>query len=354
MTLSRLSPKELGKSKTAFTMRRVPPRTLRTLIQHDVSPGMGDVVMARVTRLGHHKNLQLVNGRRSRLFLDDLVLVVYGNRYAPDQFEALIPPTLGACHLVAGGGIAAQVHHRSNKVGEATRLEAIGLVGDEEGRVVNLADFALPQLPWHTPTVPIIAVAGTAMNAGKTETVINLVKGLTQAHLNVAVLKVTGTGAGGDIWAAIDAGGAPVLDFTDAGLPSTYHVPPHEVERAAFNLISHALEARVDAIVIELADGLYQQETAALLSAPRFASLLNGLIFAAGDAMGAAAGVESLRKLNNIPVLGVSGQLTRSPLAMREARAVVHQPIYDMSMLNDSETALKLVRPALDLEVKVG
>ena len=353
MTVSTLSPNLLDQSKIAFTLRRIPINTMKTLIQDDVVPQVGDVVMARVVALGQHKHLQLINGRRSRMFHDDIVIVAYGNRYAPDQYEALIPSHLGPCHLVAGGGIASEVHRKSGKVSGATRLEAIGLVGDKHGKVINLADYALPTLPWVKPHVPVIAIAGTAMNAGKTETVINLVKGLTLAKLRVGVLKVTGTGAGGDIWAAVDAGGTPVLDFTDAGLPSTYHVPHEQVERAALNLISHALQSNVDAIVIELADGLYQQETSRLLSSANFTSVLSGMIFAAGDAMGAVAGVEWLKQ-RNLPVIGVSGLLTQSPLAMNETGNVLKLPIFDMKTLNESTTALALINPAPLLINKVG
>jgi dethiobiotin synthetase len=352
MSVSMLSPDVLGQSKIAFTLRRIPTETMKTLVQDEV-PQVGDVVMARVVDLGQHKNLQLINGRRSRMFHDDMVMVAYGNRYAPDQYEALIPTQLGPCHLVAGGGIASEVHCKSGRVRSATKLEAIGLVGDKHGRVINLADYALPSLPWVAPRVPVIAIAGTAMNAGKTETVINLVKGLSLANLRVGVLKVTGTGAGGDIWAAVDAGGTPVLDFTDAGLPSTYHVPHEQVEEAALNLISHALQSKVDAIVIELADGLYQQETSRLLTSPQFSSVLNGMIFAAGDAMGAFAGVEWLKQ-NKLPIMGVSGLLTQSPLAMNEARTVLKLPIFDMKTLNEPTTALALARPIPALVNKAG
>ena len=326
---------------------------MKTLVQYDVMPQVGDVVMARVVNLGQHKHLQLVNGRRSRMFHDDIVIVAYGNRYAPDQYEALIPTKLGPCHLVAGGGIAAEVRHKSGKVGGATRLEAIGLVGNNHGKVLNLSDNALPTLPWVKPHIPVIAIAGTAMNAGKTETVINLVKGLSLAGQRVGVLKVTGTGAGGDIWAAIDAGGTPVLDFTDAGLPSTYHIPHAQIEAAALNLISHALQANVDAIVIELADGLYQQETSRLLSSPPFTSVLDGVIFAAGDAMGASAGVEWLKQ-RKLPVLGVSGLLTQSPLAMKETHNVLKLPIFDMQTLKEPTSAMELINPAPMLVNKVG
>ena len=34
------------------------------------------------------------------------IMVAYGNRYAPDQFEAELPKTMASCHLAAAGGVA--------------------------------------------------------------------------------------------------------------------------------------------------------------------------------------------------------------------------------------------------------
>ena len=345
MITSMIDPRALKRAKVSFSLRRVDLSDVKMLKSgEDVKPRAGDLVLARFASAGQHKNLQLRNGRRARLFPDDTVLVAYGNRYAPDQFEALVPGHLGMCSLVAGGGIAAEVVDKSGKVRAASKIEPLGLVCDKDGRVLNLADYALPELPWAEPAVPILAVAGTAMNAGKTETLINLTRGLSNAGLRVGVVKVTGTGAGGDIWAAVDAGGSPVLDFTDAGLASTYHVPLNELEAAAKRLISHALSEGVDVIVIELADGLYQQETSAMLASNCFTRLLNGLIFAAGDAMGAVAGVDWLAKHSAVEVLGIGGVLTMSPMAMREARNIIGLPVFDIKSLNDPEIAVSLLR----------
>ena len=91
-------------------------------------------MLARVELLGHHGNLQLIDGRRRRLFLGDLVIVAYGNRYACEQFEAEVPQSLATCHLVAGGGIAARAlswHDRITK--GPTTIQPLGLLVDTRG-----------------------------------------------------------------------------------------------------------------------------------------------------------------------------------------------------------------------------
>ena len=129
--------------------------------------------------------------------------------------------------------------------------------------------------------------------------------------------------------------------FTDAGFPSTFRATAAEVEGILVTLTGHLAKAGMDAIVLEIADGLYQAETATLLSSPVFAKTVNDVIFAAGDAMGAAAGVEWLRH-KGLPVRAVSGVLTASPLAITEAAKATGLPVFDKIMLRDAAIATEL------------
>ena len=163
----------------AYTTRRVDRAAAAALLCGSVRPRVGDLVLARVERLGHHCNLQLVDGRRRRLFPGDEVIVAYGNRYACEQFEAEVPAGLAACHLVAGGGIAARALSWHDRISKGpTAIKPLGLLADAGGRPLNLADFAVaaPKSPPQRPRV--LAVLGTAMDAGKTQTAAHLVRGL--------------------------------------------------------------------------------------------------------------------------------------------------------------------------------
>ncbi|MDX1606737.1 MAG: hypothetical protein R3202_11130, partial [Candidatus Competibacterales bacterium] len=142
-----------------------------------------------------------------------------------------------------------------------------------------------------------------------------------------------GTGAGGDRWAMVDAGADQVLDFTDCGLPSTFGVEPSGVEDVFIRLTNELAVAAVDVTVIEVADGVFQEETAALLRSPVFARNVDVILFAAGDALGALAGVRHLKELD-LPVIAVSGLLTASPLAIREAAAALGMPVIGAEEMN--------------------
>jgi hypothetical protein len=330
----------------AYTTRRVGPQAAG-LTREPLAPRAGDLVLARVDAIGHHSGLQLPDGRRRTLLVGDEIVVVYGNRYAPNQFEAVVPKTTGPCQLVAAGGMAAKALSWHSSISKpATRITPQGMLVRPTGTPINLRDYALPALdtlPGALP--PAIAVVGTAMDSGKTQSCGYLVRGLTTAGFKVGYAKITGTGAAGDPWFLRDAGADPVLDFTDTGLASTYLVPPREVERSVMTLVGHLTEARVDAIVFEVADGVLQTETARLLASSLFRSVVSGVLFAASDAMGAVAGARSVLELD-LPLLALSGVLTASPLQQREAEKATGLPVFSRQDLARESTARRILELA--------
>lgn len=320
-----ISPDELSKVKRSFTTRRVPQHDICSIICSDAAPKIGDLVFAVVDKIGSHPKIELPNGRRAALSAGDMILVVYGNRYAPDQFEAVMPRNLEACHLVAAGGIASTKISKHDSMANPTRITPIGLAGNRRGEVLNVSQYAV-SLDTTRKDIAAVIVAGTAMNAGKTTTAASLVYALSTAGHKVAGIKATGTGAGGDVWLMSDKGAALTLDFTDAGLPSTYLAPGETIERNVLGLIGHAANLGCTTAVVEIADGLQHEETAAILQSSALLERACGVIFAANDALGAQAGVETLSRWGH-KIIALSGQLTRSPLAIREASRCTALPV---------------------------
>lgn len=321
-----LARKRVLRAKRAFTTRRVPTDDMLTLLHGDVTPRTGDLVLAGVREIGKHKKIEKPNGRRALMMPGDEIIVCYGNRYAPDQFEALIPDDLSVCDLVAGGGIASKEVCRHDRMIEPTQIAPIGLIGDADGRRLNLRRYAVSPTKQRRSIITIL-VAGTAMNSGKTFSAASLVRGLKNSGHRVAGIKSTGTGSGGDLWQMKDMGADMVLDFTDAGFASTYKIPADVIEAGVLGLIDHAARYRCQFAVVEIADGLQHEETATLLRSDRLRQRSLGLLFAAYDSMGAKAGAETLL-LERHNVLAISGQLTRSLLAIREAKAALSCPVY--------------------------
>ncbi|MDJ0852901.1 MAG: dethiobiotin synthase [Myxococcota bacterium] len=331
----------------SFATRNVSPSAFERLVRSNASPRPGDLVLARIDSLGHHRKLQLPDGRRRNLFVEDEILLAYGNRYAPKQFEAIVPQRLEPCHLVAGGGIAAKALSWHARIMRGpTCITPLGFVADAAGHTLNLADFALPGLEEpDTPRPTMLTVLGTSMDAGKSTMAAFLIKGLTKAGLRVGFAKLTGTGAGDDLWLARDAGAEPVLDFTDVGFASTYRLAAREVERIGTRLLRHLHAAGADVAVIEVADGLFQPETAALVRSDWLRERADGVLFAAPDALGAAGGVQVLTAAG-LTVMGVGGVLTSAPLQEREAVLGTRLPVLGRSQLADPATAKKLFEQA--------
>ncbi len=331
-----LSLSRLQAAKRSYATRRIALNDAAFLLTDGVVPQSGDLVLARIEHLGHHRRLESPEGRRSQLYVGDEILLCYGARYASDQFEALVPDSLEPCHMVAAGGIAAKCLNRHDATKTPTRIRPLGLVADAAGHKLNLKRYALPAA---TPTGASLgkkpycmAVVGTSMNAGKTTTIAGLVKGMSRNGFTVAVGKVTGTGAGGDRWAYVDAGAAEVLDFTDFGYASTYKVPRETLKALLPAMVQRLAQGQPDVIVLELADGLYFSETSELVESSVFADQVDDVVVAASDAMGADAGVRWLTDRSITPV-ALAGRMTSSPLAVREATRAVATPIVPLDDL---------------------
>lgn len=334
--LKPLQPGRIQAAKRSFTTRRVDLEQARHLIVDNYAPCAGDLVLARVDRPRQHCRIELPNGRRAWMIYGDDIVVSYGHRYAPDQFEAEVPEDLGPCHLVAAGGLAARALSRHASIKNATEITPYGVLADAEGKPLNLKDFGLAPRKIESALPPVIAVLGSSMNAGKTTVAADLAIGLRRAGLRVGSVKVTGSGAGGDCWRLLDAGASPVLDFTDAGYASTYKLSPDVCESILETLLAEVTDVGVDAVLIEVADGILQPETRALAQSDRFRRLVDNVVFAAGDALGAINGAKWLQE-NGVMVAALAGIVTASPLAVRECQHVIDLPVVGRGQLRQAQ-----------------
>ncbi|MGQ0776652.1 MAG: DUF1611 domain-containing protein [Pseudonocardiales bacterium] len=339
---SEFDTERIGRVKVAYSVRRVNLDRPLWLVD-GIAPRHGDLLLARVFEIGQHPRLELTTSRRAMLYPGDEIVIGMGARYAPDQFEAELPDDLAPCHLVAAGGVAAAMRCKHSSMKDPTSIVPVGLVAVADGRVLNAADGALPLVEPLPRRVPTVLVTGTAMNAGKTTSVISLVRGLTAAGLRIGACKLTGTGAGGDRYSFVDAGAAEVLDFTDLGLVSTFGVPLEVLVRTSVAMHRHLVARGVDVVLMEAADGLLCAETAALIDTGPVRNIVDGTVFAAGDAAGAVLGVQLLRK-RRMRLLAVSGVLTASPLAVREVQTEIDLPVYGPAELADPRVALRMLR----------
>ena len=333
-----------AQTKWAFSARRI-PRDLVAGLDADPTPARaGDLILGRVITVGQHGRIQLAVGRPSTLYAGDLIVMPCGARYAPDQFEGVAEIDADGCDMLAGGGCLGRMIWRHDKMKAPTRVLPLGRLTDASGQVLTTSDFALP--PATMPSgITLIVVIGTSMNSGKTTATVALTHGLTRAGWAVAALKGTGTGSFGDVNDYADAGAAFVGDFTDAGMVTTYLEPMARVTAGIGALLAEAERKGATVAVMEIADGIFQKETAALLADPGFVARMAGCVFACGDAVAAAGGVASLATQGLRP-LCLTGLLSCSPMASAEAEAMTSIAVVTRSGLMDPAVASGLLAQA--------
>ncbi len=334
LSVTSIEQAELLAAKQAFSTRRVDLSQIHTLVSGPLRPRTGDLVLCEVVRVLYQRRIELPNGRKAAINPGDRIIVAYGDRYATDQFEAEVPLDLGKTNLVATGGVAAKMLSRTSGLRGATEILPLGLLGDANGSPLNLKHFALPKRDLCENLPPVFAVLGTSMNSGKTTTNQAIAVGLSRAGYRVGTAKVTGTGSGGDYWSMVDSGATCVVDFTDAGYSATYKLSLPCLEEIMRDLVHHLANERMDVILIEVADGILQEQNVDFILSPVFQDLVDGIFFAAGEAMGAALGVNRLMALG-LPLVGVSGKLTASELLIREAQHAFEVPVYRKEQLAD-------------------
>ena len=325
----------LRTAKWSFVTRRVRRGEVRLLAPDLTDTRPGDLVLAEVQTIGSHKRLQLSDGRFSALYPKDYLVLACGDRFAEDQFEGIAALSDKGADLLAGGGVVGQMRARNGKVKHPTRVSVIGRLANSEGDVVNVAHYALPTGAGRRPPL-VIGVLGTGMNAGKTAAAAGLVNGFARFADKVAAIKATGTGSFGDVQAYEAAGATKVLDFTDAGLASSYRQPVDRLEAVARDLL--AAGADCDVAIVELADGVSQVETAELLRRPSYRAFFDAFVLAAPGALAARGALGWLASEAQITPIALSGLMTQAPLAVAEA-STLGPPVFSREELADPATA---------------
>jgi hypothetical protein len=333
---------QFSDAKWSYVTRGLVDRGTVCLASLDREPRLGDLVAARVVEVRAHDHIEDTNGRQVRLYPGDVVAGAFGNRYATDYYEGYLP-TGPVAHLLTAGGVVGRVASAHARRGEPTVLEVLGLLADQSGRPLSLDECALAAPEPARAELGTFVVVGSAMNAGKTTTAAALAQGWSRAGLRVGAGKVTGSGSGKDRWMYQDAGAAEIVDFLDFGMASTFGYPPQRLRATMVGIRDALVERGAAVVVLEIADGLLQEETQAL--AAGLAGFADGVVLAVADALGAVAGVGIMADLG-APVLAVSGLLTASPLASREAAAATGLPVWSPEELI-SGRALELLSGAV-------
>jgi hypothetical protein len=276
----------------------------------------GDVVVVRaVTDSATYNQLELPTGRLAKINPGDVLVGVLGRRRALKGFVGDVPESVEAgdrLHLLNMGGVIGCCTGHHSSLSDAISVEVIGLACDEQGRVLNIADVALPPREFLDQTAPLVLVAGTCMNSGKTYAATELIKQATRAGLRVAAAKLSGVACLRDTLNMADHGALLTASFLDCGLPST--VGAGDLAPVAKAIIARLNESAPDLIVIELGDGIlggYAVDS--VFDDEQLRAATAAIVFCASDYVGAWGGIE-LFKRRGINVDVVAGSVTDSKM----------------------------------------
>lgn len=281
----------------------------------------GTLVLARVVTIGKHRDLETHEGRKMSIFAGDVFVGVLGDRYATDQFEGVGRVTGPLGHIIGIGGVVGEVVSMNNRMSEPTIIEYLGRLADANGKPLAMQDFtALPPQPVTQRTATTILSLGASMNSGKTTTAAQMIRSLTVAGHRVCAAKITGTACRKDPNFLYDAGAVCVLDFTSAGWPSTANLSLDQLLSIAGRIRAELQSHDPEFVIIEIADGIIQRETAMMLADPAFRSSIDAVTFAGPDALSCDAGVRRLKEMG-YSIIATAGIVANGLLGIAEVEA---------------------------------
>jgi hypothetical protein len=259
--------------------------------------------------------LELPTGRLAKINPGDVLIGVLGRRRALKGFVGDVPPTVHTgdeLHLLNMGGVIGSCSGHHSSLSDAIKVKVIGLAATESGGVLNIGSAALSPVSTLGETAPMVLIAGTCMNSGKTYAATELIKQATRAGMRVAAAKLSGIACLRDTLNMADHGAVATASFLDCGLPST--VDAGDLAPVAKAIIAKLNQSAPDLIVIELGDGIlggYSVESVFEDAELRAASA--AIIFCASDYVGAWGGIELFRR-RGITVDLIAGSVTDSQM----------------------------------------
>lgn len=305
---------DMGPFLTAANVR-VPWRELGEPLT--VSPGVGqqgDLVLGELQASPERPaRVYTQTGTTHDLTAPARVLAVLGNRESSTHVNGGVPPQ--GLPVGTGGAALAWLAGESGLVGavfadgpganpnaeQALPFRALGLVC-RGGTPLNVASVR-PAPAGTALRVPVIGVAATSAEAGKTTLCEKLIRALSERGLKVGAVKATGTGGTADSRRHRAAGALIATDQVDGGLISTY-VPEALFRAHALNPLLLAQQAGAEVLVVELGGDLPSANNPALLQLLEEAGALRHLLVLCNDSL-AALGVQAWLRAS-VPGLGAS------------------------------------------------
>jgi hypothetical protein len=288
-------------------------------ISADIPCEEGVVVVVEVlNNKNTYNSLELTSGRMAKVTKGDIVVGALGHRKALFGYSGHVPEALkpgDTIQMLNIGGVLGICDSVNPDKGRPFDCRVLGVVlhfpflGERIGVPARIGYRKLDQsVTVDTQGVPVVALAGTCMEAGKTAAACSMIARMRHRGLNVHAFKATGVSLRRDILAFEDSGARKTMIFTDFGVGTTTAAVGPALTRA---MLSEMAVGQPDIIVFELGDGLlgtYGVE--AILAADDIRQSLTAVVLSANDPVAAWGGVKLLRERFGIEPAAVTGPST--------------------------------------------
>ena len=298
----------------------------------------GVVLVAEVLNNNSTYNtLELTSGRMAKVSKGDIIVGALGHRQALFGYSGHLPESVkegDVIQVLNIGGVLGIVDSVNPEKGRPFDARVIGVVlqfpylGERIGVPARVGYERLDfNATLNTRGVPVVALAGTCMEAGKTAAACAIVARMRHRGLNVHAFNATGVSLRRDILAMEDAGARRSMIFTDLGVVTTTAKNGAPITRA---LLSEMSKGEPDVIVFELGDGIlgaYGVE--AILSSPDIRAALTSVVLSANDPVAAWGGVKLLREKFGIEPAVVTGPATDNAVGVNIIRDQFGVPAFN-------------------------
>ena len=304
-------------------------------VSADIPCEEGVLIAVRVlNNKTRYNQLELTSGRMATVNQGDIVVGALGHRKALLGYSGHLPEALevgSTIQILNIGGVLGMCDSANPDVGAPFDCEVLGTVlhfpylGERIGVPARVGAKELDKnAQLDTKGVPVIALAGTCMDSGKTAAACAIVSRLRHRGLKVAACKATGVSLRRDILAMEDAGAAHSMIFSDLGVVTT---TPENGPALTRTLLSSLAGFQPDVIVIELGDGLlgaYGVE--AILADEDIRDAFTAVILCANDPVAAWGGARILREQFDIEPALVTGPATDNAVGIDQIKERLSLP----------------------------
>jgi hypothetical protein len=288
-------------------------------ISDEIPSEEGVVIVVEVlTNKSNYNTLELTSGRMAKVAKGDIVVGALGPRRALFGYSGNVPTSLKAGDIIQMlniGGVLGVCTSVNPDKGKPFDCKVLGVVlqfpylGERIGVPARVGSRKLDlNATLDAHNIPVVALAGTCMEAGKTAAACSIVSRMRHRRLVVDVFKATGVSLRRDILAMQDAGARNGLIFTDLGVVTTTGKNGPALTRT---MMSELADKKPDVIVFELGDGLIgTYGVDAILECEDIRKAMTTVVLSANDPVAAWGGVKLLRERFHIEPAAVTGPAT--------------------------------------------